>query len=429
MEKSRYKLADVIESWTSGDWGEEIPSSECCNKVCCIRSADIVPIYNNSFEIATTRYISDKSFNKNLLKVGDIIVEKSGGTVNCSTGRVIYVNEEIFNNNTPLVCSNFCTAFRVKKEWDTLYIYYLLRYIHSTGLFMNYEGKTSGIHNLDINAAYSAIEIPDISLETQKRISSILATLDEKISLNTSINKNLEALAKKIYDYWFVQFDFPNEEGKPYKSSGGAMVWNEKIKREIPASWCVQPINDIADVINGATPSTKNENNYGGDIVWITPKDLSDQKHKFIYKGERNISKDGYDSCSTHLLPINSILMSSRAPIGLLAIAKAELCTNQGFKSFVPKEDRISTYLYYYLQFHIRQIEQLGTGTTFKEVSREDILKFPIQKPANDILDSFEAKVKAINEAQLNIQKENESLIKQRNELLPLLMNGQVTID
>ena len=121
--------------------------------------------------------------------------------------------------------------------------------------------------------------------------------------------------------------------------------------------------------------------------------------------------------------------MSSRAPIGLLAIAKAELCTNQGFKSFVPKEDRISTYLYYYLQFHIRQIEQLGTGTTFKEVSREDILKFPIQKPANDILDSFEAKVKAINEAQLNIQKENESLIKQRNELLPLLMNGQVTID
>ena len=73
MEKSRYKLADVIESWTSGDWGEEIPSSECCNKVCCIRSADIVPIYNNSFEIATTRYISDKSFNKNLLKVGDII--------------------------------------------------------------------------------------------------------------------------------------------------------------------------------------------------------------------------------------------------------------------------------------------------------------------------------------------------------------------
>ena len=82
-------------------------------------------------------------------------------------------------------------------------------------------------------------------------------------------------MAKQLYDYWFVQFDFPNEEGKPYKSSGGEMVWNEKLKRDIPASWKTKAIEDIADVYNGATPSTVNEQNYGGDIVWITPKDLS----------------------------------------------------------------------------------------------------------------------------------------------------------
>ena len=165
MNIQEYKLIDVIDSWTSGDWGEENPSSDFNKMVFCIRSADIVPIYNNSFEVATTRYISEKSFNNNLLSIGDIIVEKSGGTVNCSTGRVIYVTEEIAKNNTPLVCSNFCTAFRVKKEWDSLYIYYLLRFLHSTGIFMNFEGKTSGIHNLDVKAAYSAIQIPSISIE------------------------------------------------------------------------------------------------------------------------------------------------------------------------------------------------------------------------------------------------------------------------
>ncbi len=207
------------------------------------------------------------------------------------------------------------------------------------------------------------------------------------------------------------------------------MVWNEKLKREIPVGWEVKTIYDVAEVYNGATPSTTDEQNYGGDVVWITPKDLSNQQQKFVYQGERNISKDGYDSCSTHLLPPNTILMSSRAPIGLLAIAKAELCTNQGFKNFVPKNANVSTYLYYYIQTHIKQIEQLGTGTTFKEVSRDDILKFLILKPSDEILNLWEAMIIAVNEKQLEIQKENENLTMQRDELLPLLMNGQITVN
>ena len=268
--------------------------------------------------------------------------------------------------------------------------------------------------------------IPD--LVEQKRIGKLFRSLDRKIELNRALNQNLEAMAKQLYDYWFVQFDFPNEEGKPYKYSG-EMVWSEKLKRDIPASWEIKTIEDIADVYNGATPSTINEQNYGGDIVWITPKDLSDQKQKFVYQGERNISQAGYNSCSTHLLPPNTILMSSRAPIGLLSIAKTKLCTNQGFKSFVPKAENISTYLYYYLNIHIRQIEQLGTGTTFKEVSREDVLNFPILKPSDAILDLWEKRVSALNNKQYEIQKENEYLTKQRDELLPLLMNGQVSVN
>ena len=121
--------------------------------------------------------------------------------------------------------------------------------------------------------------------------------------------------------------------------------------------------------------------------------------------------------------------MSSRAPIGLLSIAKTELCTNQGFKNFVPKAENISTYLYYYLNIHIRQIEQLGTGTTFKEVSREDVLKFPILKPSDTILDLWEERVSALNNKQFEIQKEKEYLTKQRDGLLPLLMNGQVSVN
>lgn len=140
-------------------------------------------------------------------------------------------------------------------------------------------------------------------------------------------------------------------------------------------------IIDIATVRNGSTPSTKDIANYNGNIVWITPNDLSKQQKKYIYKGERNISQTGYDSCSTILIPKGSILLSSRAPIGLLAIAGVELCTNQGFKNLVPKPNINSDFLYYYLRTKINEIDKLGTGTTFKEVSKSAIENFNILIP------------------------------------------------
>ena len=196
-------------------------------------------------------------------------------------------------------------------------------------------------------------------------------------------------MAKQLYDYWFVQFDFPNEEGKPYKSSGGKMVWNEDLKQFIPSLWSVNSLNTISEIFNGATPSTENSSNYGGEIVWITPKDLSDQSSKFTYFGQRNITQLGFNSCSTHLLPKKSILLSSRAPIGLMSIADCECCTNQGFKNIVPKNLDFSYYLYYYLKHHIKQIEQLGSGTTFKEVSKESLSKFPVIIPSNNVCEKW----------------------------------------
>ena len=424
------KLWDIIDSFISGDWGneEESPEAPCC--VSCIRGADIVPICNSDFDNIPIRYISNRSFTTHCLQEGDIIVEKSGGSPTQSTGRVVYISKELLAAKHDIVCSNFCVAFRVKPEWNSFYIYYYLRNVYNAGVFFNFEGKTSGIKNLDIETAFRAIPIKAIAMESQISIATAISCLDKKIALNRAINDNLEAMAKQLYDYWFVQFDFPNEEGNPYKSSGGKMVWNDKLKREIPEGWEVVYLADFADIKNGATPSTTNPLNYGGDIVWITPKDLSDQKSKFVYRGERNISQLGYDSCSTNLLPVNSVLLSSRAPIGLVSIAMTELCTNQGFKNLVPHDDKDSLYLYYYIKHHVKQIEQLGTGTTFKEVSREELCKFPILTPSNtlDYTQWVDVMTQIANK-QFILTKEVESLTKQRDDLLPLLMNGQVSVN
>ena len=420
----KYKLGDIATLEISGvdkkikDGEEDI---RLCNFVDVYYNWAITMARHDSFMLATAR---PNEISKFQLKKGQVALTKDS-----ETRDDIGISTYIADDFDDVILGYHCALITPNKDiLDGRYLNALMHTDYAKKYFACNASGSGQRYALSAETLNS-FPVPVIPLQKQKQIGEIFSALDKKIELNKQINQNLEAMAKQLYDYWFVQFDFPNEDGKPYKSSGGEMVWNEKLKRDIPALWETKVIEDIADVYNGATPSTVNEQNYGGDIVWITPKDLSDQKQKFVYQGERNISQAGYNSCSTHLLPPNTILMSSRAPIGLLSIAKTELCTNQGFKSFVPKAENISTYLYYYLNIHIKQIEQLGTGTTFKEVSRGDVLKFPILKPSDTILDLWEERVSALNNKQFEIQKENEYLTKQRDGLLPLLMNGQISVN
>lgn len=175
-------------------------------------------------------------------------------------------------------------------------------------------------------------------------------------------------------------------------------------------------LKEIANIVNGATPSSLNVENYGGNIVWITPNDLSKQKKKYIYIGERNITEIGYNSCSTKLLPVDSILLSSRAPIGLIAINKVECCTNQGFKNLVINKEKCNVeFLYYYLKYHIKEIEKLGSGTTFKEVSKGLLEDYEVLLPLMDLQNKISKVLSNIdNKIELNnkINSELEAMAK-----------------
>ena len=150
----------------------------------------------------------------------------------------------------------------------------------------------------------------------------------------------------------------------------------------IMTEWIDCKISDIGTVVGGATPSTKKNENYeGGEISWITPKDLSTFNVRYIERGERNITEIGLKSCSTQLMPINTVLFSSRAPIGYIAIAAKELCTNQGFKSIIPNENTDPLFLYYLLKYNKDRIEALGSGTTFKEISGSVMKNIEVRVP------------------------------------------------
>lgn len=171
------------------------------------------------------------------------------------------------------------------------------------------------------------------------------------------------------------------------------------------AEWIKCTLADIGTVVGGATPSTKNPNNYNGDIPWLTPKDLSGYNHRYIARGERNITEEGLNRCSTQLLPTGTVLFSSRAPIGYVAIASNEMCTNQGFKSVIPNDSIDPMFLYYLLIYNKNKIEHMGSGTTFKEVSGSTMKKVEVtipkgiieQKRIANILDSIDSKIEANN--------------------------------
>lgn len=193
------------------------------------------------------------------------------------------------------------------------------------------------------------------------------------------------------------------------------------------AEWIKCKISDIGTVVGGATPSTKKPENYeNGTIAWITPKDLSTFTGRYIQRGERNITEIGLKSCSTQLLPKDTVLFSSRAPIGYVAIAANEVCTNQGFKSVVPNENTDPLFLYYLLKYNKDKIEGMGSGTTFKEVSgntmKNIVVSVPtdkkVQKRISSMLGSIDDKIEENERINNNLEQQAKAIFS--NEFLTL---------
>ena len=309
---------------------------------------------------------------------------------------------------------------------ELMYVFYTLK--HKRNELIGLAGGS-----IQKNLYVSALETIGLNhqeLSEQRKIAAVLCALDTKIECNNRINAELEAMTKMLYDYWFVQFDFPDANGKPYKSSGGKMVYNATLKREIPQGWSDGTLADLGQIVGGSTPSTENPSNFTGNgTPWITPYDLSgNEGNKFITRGVQDVSVEGIKAASLKKFPAGTVLLSSRAPIGYMAIARTELTTNQGFKSFIPTKEFSTEFIYYAVQISLKTITQYSSGSTFKEVSASVLKTVKIVLPKLNVVDEFTGLVKSIFNRQDLLEEENQQLAQLRDWLLPLLMNGQVTV-
>ena len=332
-------------------------------------------------------------------------------------GNVSILKKEMTTNQA---CCNIVID---KQKADYNYVYYFLKTQYDQLRSLS-SGVRKNLNSNDIKEF--EIRIPK-SISIQQKIASVLSSLDDKIELNNRINAELEAMAKTLYDYWFVQFDFPNEEGKPYKTSGGAMVWNEELKREVPEGWEVKRIKDIATTGSGGTPlSTKQEYYENGNIPWINSGEVNSP---FIIGAKKFITEKGVNNSSAKIFPKGAILMAMYgATAGQVSLMDIEACTNQAICAIIPNENIFTPYLKFGLHQMYEYLINLSSGSARDNLSQDKIkdLFFPI--PNETVLIKYHQTANSCFEKILKNLKENQKLSSLRDWLLPMLMNGQVKV-
>lgn len=316
-----------------------------------------------------------------------------------------------------LVSTGFAVISVDKKFAVPHYVYYYITQDHIINYLQNIGEQAVSTYPTIKASDIENLKITLPPLEEQRRIAGILGSLDDKIELNRRINANLEAQAQALFRSWFVDFE-------PFRD--GPFVDSELGK--IPQGWKIGTLSEIGDVIGGGTPSKiKPEYYTDNGIAWITPKDLSTNNCKFTSKGETDISELGYKNSSAKLMPRGSVLFSSRAPIGYISIAKNGICTNQGFKSIVPKKAG-TCFIYYFLRNNTSKIESMASGSTFKEASGGLMKSLEVIIPSNKILTAFEEAVQPLFNMQEHNEDENARLSALRDTLLPKLMAGEINL-
>ena len=383
-----YKLSDIMDIIGGGTpktsnpdyWEGDIPwlSVKDFNN-------DLRYVYDTEKKI--TKLGLDNS-NTKFLDRGDIIISARG-----TVGKIASIPY-------PMTFNQSCYGLRAKKKIiSSDYLYYLIKY-NVGKLQKNVHGSVFDTITRD---TFSDIEVDIPELEIQNKIVSVLCDIDDKLQLNVTINRNLSEQAQAYFDELFIQ--------------------------NASAEWKEGTLSDVGSIVAGGTPSKSNQEYYTDNgIAWITPKDLSVDKAVFVSHGENDITELGLQKSSATMMPAGTVLFSSRAPIGYIAIAANEICTNQGFKSVAPNDNVGTSYVYYLLKQLLPTIENMASGSTFKEISGSAMKIVPTVIPDDETLKKFSGFCDPIMKQIQKNEQESKSLVELRDSLLPKLMSGEFDV-
>jgi len=373
-------------------------------------------IVGKKLDLASTYNISSEDYNsvqkRSSVTQWDILFSMIG-----SVGEVYLQSDPEINYAIKNI-----GVFSCKDEYKAKWLYYYLQSPPALTHIRNYlNGAVQKFLSLG-----ALRDFPVLKYDTNNNtIIDILYNLDTKIELNSRIINALEAMSQTLYNYWFVQFDFPDQNGKPFKSSGGKMAFNKELKREIPAGWDVEELGKVFNTSLGGTPSTKEPDYWeNGDIPWLNSGEIAEFP---IIFSEAFITQKGIDNSAAELWPKGSVVISIVRYIrpSILAI---NACANQSVVGIYESKNLKNNFIYPYLINEVPRLMSQRTGVQQPHINKDAVDKSLIVIPTNGLLQQYDKITNPVFDKIINTSLENQQLIQLRDWLLPMLMNGQVSI-
>ena len=409
------KLKDITKKIGAGSTPTGGNNVYCEQGIALIRSQNVLDM---RFSYNGLAFIDDQQAEKLkgvTVKQNDVLLNITGDSI----ARSCIVPENIL----PARVNQHVSIIRCKDSESASYVNYYLQYLKKYLLQICRVGGTRNALTKE------AIENLNIYLhEDHKKRAKLLSSLDAKIELNNRINNELEAMAKTLYDYWFVQFDFPDVNGKPYKSSGGKMVYNDAIQRKIPKGWEIKNLSSFAKTSSGGTPlSTRNEYYDNGIIPWINSGEVN---NPYIVNCKNYITELGLRDSSAKIFPAKTILVAMYgATAGKVSLQMIDACTNQAICAVNTNSPLFTYYLKFALSDLYDYLINLSSGSARDNLSQNKINELIFIIPNEVFIVEFNKIIDPVIEKIILHIKENQQLSQLRDWLLPMLMNGQVRVD
>jgi type I restriction enzyme S subunit len=367
----------------------------------------------------------DSWMRRGLPNCGDIVL-----TVEAPLGEVAQLGCEI------IALAQRVVTLRGKK--NLLNSTYLLYWLQSEPAQEQLKARATGTTVIGIKQSeLRKVEIPIPPLAYQVEIAEMLSTLDDRITLLRETNTTLEAIAQALFKSWFIDFDpvHAKMQGQSPEGMDEATAalfpdsFEETKSGPVPKGWADMTIGDVINTVGGATPDTKNPNFWEPpEHYWTTPKDLSGITSPILLRTERKLSTAGINKIGSGLLPIGSLLMSSRAPIGYLALTQTPMAINQGYIAFPPGGTLSPMYMYFWCKVNMDKIKARSNGSTFMEISKKALRPIPILVPQKTVRDAFEIIVSSLFMRLIENEKQSKTIEKLRENLLPRLISGQLKV-
>ncbi len=437
-ELSSPRLSDLLITTKDGDWGKDRPEPDTV-PYRVIRGADFPAARIGDIAEIPRCYLKAETVHRRTLQAGDIIIETAGGNRDRPTGRTLLITQRLLDSlDLPATCASFCRFLRVNQELaEPRYIFWFLQWLYARGSMWEHQVQHTGVARFQYTRFAATTVIPLPERVTQQAIACILGALDEKIELNRRMNRTLEAMTRAIYKNWFVDFAPVRAKAAGGQPPGLAPdlaaffpdAFHSSDIGEIPQGWGIQPIGDLVQVLGGGTPSTKEPAYWNGGVhPFCTPRDMSSLSSHVLLQTERHLTDEGLAKVSSGALPAGTVLLSSRAPIGYLAIAETPVSINQGIIAMVCDRELPNLFVLDWTQANMDRVIANANGSTFLEISKQNFRPIKALVPPKPLLDHFCRITGPLYRRLVANLRQVDHLAAIRDALLPRLVSGDLQI-